>query len=371
VNALLEVDQANEYLLFFDSDGGGGYQLPLKGLKVDVKTAAPQAKAASAYGHRSLSDMCRMSMAVARQRLDVFFSPTVFGYFPLFGDFRKIVTIHDAIATLRPDLIFPTKWGQTRWRLKVWLALRQADQVVTVSKHARRDISRCYGLREETIDIIPDFASDIFRPPEARSRSQAVVLQSYGVAAPYVLYVGGFGPHKNVAGLIDSFATIANLPEFVALSLVLVGERVTETFYSTGEALDGLVARLNLSGRIHFLGFRPDDQLAALYQGAEVLVLPSFHEGFGLPAIEAAACGTPVIATRESPLGEVLGGAVELVDPTRADELAGAMKAVLGHPDKLSAMREAALRSQVPNGWQSAAARAILIFVDKAVPDPG
>jgi glycosyltransferase involved in cell wall biosynthesis len=367
VNALLEIDPANQYILFFDGGGGGGYPVPSEGRQVVVKTAALQAKAASAYGHRSLADMCRMSMAAACQKLDVFFSPTVFGYFPLFGHFRKVVTIHDAIATLHPGLIFPTRSGQVRWRLKVWLALRQADRVVTVSKHARHDISRCFGLSEETIAIIPDCASDIFRPPEVRSHAQALVMQSYGVATPYVLYVGGFGPHKNVAGLIDSFAMMADLPEFSALSLVLVGERVAETFYSTAAALDGLVGSHNLSGRIHFLGFRPDDELATLYQGAEVLVLPSFREGFGLPGIEAAACGTPIIATRESPLGEVLGDAVRLIDPTGPGELLAAMKAVVGDPDKLSRMREAALRNRTPNGWQSAAAHAVLIFADKAV----
>lgn len=366
VNALLAVDQANEYILFLDSYRAGGYELPSRGRQVVVRTAAPQSKAANAYGYRSVADMCRMSLAVAREKPDIFFSPTVFGYFPLFGNFRKIVTIHDAIAELHPDLIFPTRLGRARWRLKVWLALRQADRVVTVSEHARRDISRWFGLREEAIAIIPDCVSDIFRPPSARSHAQALVKKAHGVAAPYILYVGGFGPHKNVASLINSFAAMANLPEFSALSLVLVGDRVSETFYSTGAELDGLVERHNLSERVCFLDFRPDEELVTLYQGAEVLVLPSFREGFGLPGSEAAACGTPVIATRESPLGEVLGDAVELIDPSGPGDVLRAMKAVLGNPYKLSRMREAALRRRELKGWESAAAQAMLVFADEA-----
>jgi glycosyltransferase involved in cell wall biosynthesis len=365
VNAVLSIDRVNEYVLFLDGDAGGDYELPPTARKVIVNTGVPQAKAASAYGYRSVADMCRMSLAVSREQLDVFFSPSVFGYFPLFGNFRKIVTIHDAISELHPEMIFPTKSGRARWRLKVWLALRQADLVVTVSEHARRDLSRYFGLREETIGIIPDCASEIFCPPGSRSQSQAIVHHAYGVAAPYILYVGGFGPHKNVAGLIEAFAAMARLQQFAKLSLVLVGERVAETFYSVDAELDALVERRNLMPRVQFLNFRPDEELVALYQGAELLVLPSFREGYGLPAIEAAACGTPAIATRESPLGEVLGDAVELIDPSNASDLLRAMTDVLGDPCRLSRMREAALVRPGRRGWQTAAAAALAIFTDK------
>jgi glycosyltransferase involved in cell wall biosynthesis len=348
-----------------DRDRGAGYSLPERARQIVIDTNAAQAKAASASGRRSTTDILRMSAAVSRENLTLFFVPTVFSYFPLFGKFRKIVTIHDAIAELHPNLIFPNWPERARWRAKVWLASHQADRIVTVSEHARRDISRHFHLPEQSIGIVPDCASEIFRPPDSRSRAQERALSIYGVTSPYVLHVGGFGPHKNVGALIECFAALVREPQFASLSLILIGDRVNETFYSEDRELEQLTVRLQIGSRVRFLGFVPDEALVTLYQAAEVLVLPSFSEGYGLPGIEAAACGTPVIVTSESPLAELLDGAAEVIDPSDNNSLASAIRAVVGDQKKLLQMRQAAATNCELSGWRPAARRALDIFSEE------
>jgi glycosyltransferase involved in cell wall biosynthesis len=361
IRALLEIDAANDYVLFFDSHCA---DRPTRGRHVLVPTSQPQVEAASAEGRRSIPDLWRMTMAVAREPLDLFFCPSVYSYFPLLGRWPKVITVHDTIAETYPNLIFRTASTRLFWNAKLWLAIRQADRVVTVSDYARRDLSRTFGIAAERIGIIADAPDEIFRPPASTEEARQAVHERHGLAAPYLLYVGGFGPHKNLRALIDSFAVIAGDPRHAAVSLALVGKREGDAFYSTVGDLDRQIDRLGLASRVRFLGFVPDEDLVRLYQAAEALVLPSLKEGFGLPGIEAMSCATPVLATRESALPEVLGDAGILIDPREPRELTAALEAILADPDRRARLRLAARERAGLFGWKRSAEQALAIFAE-------
>jgi alpha-1,3-rhamnosyl/mannosyltransferase len=361
VRALLEIDASNEYVLFFDSPYP---DRPSRARSVLVPTSRRQVEAASAESRRSIPDLLRMTAAVAREPLDLFFCPSVYSYFPLLGRWPKVVTVHDAIAETYPSLIFGTRSSRWFWNAKLWLAIRQADRVVTVSEYARRDVSRVFRIPSERIGIIADAPDEIFRPPESIDDARRAVLERHGLAAPYLLYVGGFGPHKNLRTLIDSFAVVARNPRNASLSLALVGEREGDPFYSTLGDLDRQIATLGLAARVRFLGFVPDGDLVRLYQAAEALVLPSFKEGFGLPGIEAMSCGTPVVATRESALPGLLGDAGIAIDPHEPRELTAALEELLADAARAARLRRAARERAGLFGWKRSAEQALAIFAE-------
>ena len=134
-------------------------------------------------------------------------------------------------------------------------------------------------------------------------------------------YVGGFGPHKNLERLVRVFATLSRLPEFDDVRLVMVGEFAREVFHRHFGAIRALVAELGIDDRVIFTGYLPDEELVVLLNRSTVLVLPSLMEGFGLPAVEAAACGCPVVATTASPLPDVLGEGGLYTDPGSTEQL--------------------------------------------------
>jgi glycosyltransferase involved in cell wall biosynthesis len=363
VRALLEIDRQNEYVLFFDSGGCGGFEPPPPTVRrVVVPTSRPATAAAAAESRRSLRDLLRMSLAVSREPLDLFFCPTVYGYFPLLGRWPKVIAVHDAIADTHPELVFPRRRHRWFWNAKVRLALFQADRIVTVSAHARRDVSRAFGIPEERIAVVYDAADDLFRPPASRDSARERARQRFGIRGRYLLTVGGFGPHKNLRMLLEAFANLARDPAFADLDWLLAGEHAADSFHSVYGELRREAIQRRLESRVRFLGFVPDPDLVLLYQAAEVLVLPSIREGFGLPGLEATCCGTPVVATRESALPEILGEAGIFFDPLDRAALEASLRAVLGDSGRAERMRRAAREVFGRSTWRHSAAEALAVF---------
>jgi glycosyltransferase involved in cell wall biosynthesis len=174
-----------------------------------------------------------------------------------------------------------------------------------------------------------------------------------------VVYVGGFSPHKNVDMLVRVFDRIRRDVRFDDVRLYLVGDHEQESFVSAYPDLVRLVDALGLGARVTFTGFLPDDDLVVLLNLASVLALPSLTEGFGLPAIEAAACGCPVVATTESPLSSVLGKAGRFVDPRDESALERALRDVLGSRDLRQTMSAAGVDAAGRLSWPAAARRLV------------
>ena len=362
VKAIVAFDSSHEYVLFFDSSYARCRGVPPGARHVVVPTVVAQDEALSVDGRRTVTDMRRLATAIGRAGLDVFFCPSVDSYVPVPGASRVVVAVHDTIPEEYGPLMLPSAPARWRRRLKVAVALTQADRVVTGSPYMRRAVTRVFGLRPERVDVIPYGAEAIFRPAEDPSAVRRRVAAGCGFSAPYLLHVGGFGPNKNLVRLVTAFGRLAEREGAADAHLVFVGRRDDDAVYAEHAALDAAVAATGRARRIHFLGHQPDDRLCELYQAAAAVVVPSLSEGYGLPALESVRCGTPAVVTRVSPLPELLGDAALPVDPLDDTALGEALAAVLADTRKLGCLRSAAVAHAGRFTWEEAARTALPIL---------
>ena len=355
LRALIRRDSGNQYVLFFDSAEGLD-DVP-ENAEVHIVAARSQAAvAASANGRRSLGDMWRMSRALCSAAPDVVLFPTVYSYVPVPTTPRKIVMIHDVIAETYPHLTLPRASARWFWRVKVALGRMQADAIVTVSEYSRRGIIRHFGTSPDRVFVAGEAGDPAFRILGSPEWTPALRAAGLAAGKRMIVYVGGFGPHKNLDALVDAFAGLASREAFGDVQLVMVGEYRKEVFHSEYAALAERIRTAGLTGRVIFTGYLADEDLVHLLNLSAVLVLPSLMEGFGLPAVEAAACGCPVIATTESPLPELLGAGGIFIDP-RGQALRGALERVLSSEELRRTMGQAGAEAAARLTWEAAAAR--------------
>lgn len=369
VNAMLDVDPSHEYILFLDAASAIEAQdLPStsRAQLVTIRTGVSAARAAAADGSRSLADLWRMRAAVKawNGRLDVLYFPADYSYFPVSTSAKVVVTKHDMIDRRVPELLFPSWRSRLLWEAKVQLAMRRADLVFTVSETSRRDIMNAFAFGPQRVRVISDAVDPAFTPT-ANDARRADVLARFGIAADerFVLYVGGISPHKNLITLVQAYRQWAQRDAGRHdVSLVLVGDYESDVFHSSYQSLKAVVDDAHLASRIRFAGFVPDADLGDLYSAADVLVLPSLYEGFGLPVLESMACGTPVIASNAGALPEVVGDAGVLFDPHRPDQLADALGRVLSDEGFRKDLARRGLRRAADFSWKASARAALAAF---------
>jgi glycosyltransferase involved in cell wall biosynthesis len=353
LGALVRLDQANEYTLFFDSKRLTSP--PPEGCCVRyVDSGVPASEAASASGQRSLVDMWRVSQALSAGRFDTLVFPTVYTYVPSFSPAKKIVFLHDVIAETFPELTLPRWSARQFWRAKVAAARFQADAIVTVSDYSKRRLSSHFGTRPDKIHVVGEAPDPVFRVLPNVSLTPKLAACGIREDTQKVVYLGGFGPHKNVPALLEAFAGITRRYPEPGIQLVLVGEYQKEVFYSGYDDLQSVIGKLGIKERTLFTGYLPDEDVAILLNLSDALVLPSLMEGYGLPAVEAAACGCPVIATTESPLAELLGDGAIAVTPDSA-AVGAALERVLTSGPLRSRMRSAGIQAVQKLTWEAAA----------------
>jgi glycosyltransferase involved in cell wall biosynthesis len=289
------------------------------------------------------------------EELDVLLFPTVYSYVPVFSRAKKIVIIHDIIAEKYPQLTLPTAASRFFWRAKAALARWQADAIATVSDYSREGILRHFGLAPDRVFVVSEASDPIFRVLERAEPTER--LCSHGITAGQrlITYLGGFSPHKNLETLVAVFADLASRKEFSDVRLVMAGETEREVFHNYFQEIKAQVEKLDVSDRVIFTGYLRDEEIVTLLNLSTVLVLPSLIEGFGLPAIEAAACGCPVIATSASPLPGLLGEAAIFIDPLKSKELATALDRVLTSAELRCRMREGGTAAARRLTWEAAA----------------
>jgi glycosyltransferase involved in cell wall biosynthesis len=358
--ALAEADYAHEFVVFVDRPSDPAVHVPERFERVVVDVGEAPSRAAAAAGRRRLGDMLAMGRAVARAGLDLMYFPATYSFFPVWDVLRVVVTMHDTLALAHPELVFSNWKGRLAWKVKEHAAARWADRIVTVSESARRDLLAWFRLPEHKVALMTEGPDAVFRPL-ADSPGSAAVLERYGVrpGARYLLYVGGLSPHKNLPRLIEAFARGAPAD----VRLVLVGD-TGDVFLTHVPALREAVARFGLGDRVVFTGFVPDDELVHLYNRAYALLQPSLMEGFGLPPVEAMACGIPVLSSTAGSLPEVVGGAGVFFDPTDVDAMAGAIGRLLADPAERDRLAGAALERAAHFTWAEAARRLLACFDD-------
>lgn len=360
VAAMVALAPDDQFVCFLDTSSAAKFRLDAPNLRtVIVPLEESPAVAASAAGHRRILDMLRMNRAVAREPLDVFFSPSVYTYFPLPRTLPAVVTIHDAIPERFPNLTFPSVGARIRWWMKVRLALFQARLILTVSDTAARDIARTHRISPDRLRVALEAPSDAYRPSENSDVAAAAERAGLPSGARWFIYVGGFNPHKNVPAITHAHAALARELGDLAPYLLLVGTLDRDVFHGAASTAHQAVAVSGSGSLVKWTGFVGDAELRHLQSGALALILVSESEGFGLPAVEAAACGTPVIATTESPLPDLLAGGGIFIRPGDDAALLSAMRKMATNESARQRFGSTALARARTLTWERGASAAL------------
>lgn len=227
-----------------------------------------------------------------------------------------VVTVHDISFEFFPEYFHPLQ--RARMRLLIPLSARRAAQVITISEYSRRTLIERYGLAEDRVTVTPLGVSPSFRVIEKDLAARATAR--FGIDGPFILGVGNLQPRKNLERLLRSFAALRR-DTSCTHELVLVGQMAW-----LGHRVQEETRRLGIEAHVHQTGYVSEDELVALYNRADVFAYPSIFEGFGLPVIEAMACGTPVLTSNTSSLPEVAGDAALVVDPHDVEAIAEGLR---------------------------------------------
>jgi glycosyltransferase involved in cell wall biosynthesis len=295
-----------------------------------------------------------LSAEIAPSRLDLFHAPDCIP--PRWGYRRLVITVHDLGFLRSPETL--TADSRRHYASNIRAAVAAADAVIADSRATRADLLERLSVSPDVVTVVPLGVDDVYRPLPAHERTP--VLARHGLDAGYVLFVGTFEPRKNVAGLCEAYACLRRLlPD--APPLVLAGHRGW-LFDATMERVN----RLGLGPHVRFLGDVPGGDLPALYGGAAVFALASHHEGFGLPVLEAMACGVPCVVSQRGSLPEVGGGVALEVDPDDPEAIAGAIARLLTDAALRDDVRRRGRERAAAFSWQRTA-RATLDVYDRVL----
>jgi glycosyltransferase involved in cell wall biosynthesis len=300
----------------------------------------------------SLAELTRFAWRLFRDRLDLFHA-THYVLPPLFQS-RAVVTIHDIIHVLYPQFL-PSRAAHLYARFMIRRALERADRIITVSYNSKRDLIDYFGVPPGRIEVIYNGVSPIFRPDVEESERRRVA-EKLRLRSPYLLFLGGEKPHKNVQNVLRAFAQ-ARRKRGLPHTLVLAGPMPKNR-----ARLDALIAALELAPSVCETGVLEEADLPGLYAGADAFLYPTLYEGFGLPVVEAMACGTPVLTSATSALQEVAGGYAYLVDPMDIDAIAGGIVVLTTDERVREDFRELGKKRALDFNWDKAAERTLEVY---------
>lgn len=310
IQALAEIDSENHYVIFHSRKDTHSY-LPEK---------------ATNFHRSNLWTPCHhkferwtLSGELSMHGLDVMHSPDFIP--PAFGARSKIITIPDINFYYNPEYLSKESrryyLGQIEW------AVREADHITTISHHTSHDLIERLGVPHDKVTTIHLAADPLYSLRQDPS-SISLTLERFALSEGFILFVGTLSPRKNISTLLNGYRLLLDQTKIDA-QLVLVGSSGWRS-----EMILEEIKNLSLTHMVSHLEGLSDDTLARLYSAAGVFVLPSYYEGFGLPAVEAMLCGCPVIASNRGALPEVVADAGLLLDPDDIDAWAGAIENVLG-----------------------------------------
>ena len=272
---------------------------------------------------------------------------------PFFRRCASVITVHDLSAHLFPE----TKtvdalryYGQTE------RAARSAEAIIAVSETTRRDLERILGVPQQRVDVIHHGVDEKYRPIDDKN-AIASFCTSKGLPDSFMLWVGSLEPRKNLACLFEALAAVGGKLPRGRQSLILVGP-MGWRFEETQKVYE----KLGLQDRVIFYGPAQEEELVLLYNAAWAFVFPSIYEGFGMPPLEAMACGTPVLAAATPALEEVLGKAALFFDPHQPDQLAEQLLRLASDAQLIAELRAAGVEQARGFRWEDAARQTLAVY---------
>lgn len=282
-------------------------------------------------------------------RHDLYFFPNFVAYPHRVG--KNVVVVHDLTFERVPQYV--DRKNVDFLKKFVPPSVAQADHVIVNSKFTRDDLIGTYRVPANKVTVVhPGIDPKFFFPRSEKER--VAVTRKYGIKKPFLLYLGTLEPRKNVPAVVRAYAALMGRKDF---NLVLAGKTgwMSEEIFRT-------VEDLGLREDVIFTGYVPDEDRPRLLSAAEVFVYPSFFEGFGMPVVEAQACGTPVITSNTTALPEAAGGAAILVDPEKVEEIAAALEQLTSSSSSREKFRKAGILNSRRFRWRESARKVIEIF---------
>lgn len=273
---------------------------------------------------------------------------------PPFCPIPVVATIHDLAFEHLPETF--TRRGSLQLKLTVRRTAQKAARIATVSEYSRQDLLRTYKLPPEKVAVTYNGVEPHFTP-QAQFNEVAEIKQQFGIARDYLLAVGSLQPRKNLVRLIRAYAKLRAESESFSPQLVIVGRKLW-----LAEEIFAEVRRQRWAEDVILTGYVSDNDLPKLYRQATAFVYPSLFEGFGLPPVEAMACGTPVITSDVSSLPEVTGRAALLIDPKNQTSIESALLQIMRDQELRAEMRERGIEQAKKFTWQAAAEKTLQLY---------
>jgi glycosyltransferase involved in cell wall biosynthesis len=276
---------------------------------------------------------------------------------PLRSPAPLIVTIHDLTTLIVPQ--YRQSLAARLYNALITAAAHGADHIITDSAASRTDIRERLRIPGDKVTTIYLAAGPQYRPGE-NSLLDMAVLRKYNLPDFYILYLGGYEIHKNIVTLLRAYTYVAQaLGE--DYPLVLAGKK-PEKVSAHFPDYDGTIEQLGLTGRVQWIGYVDEDDKPALYRNAALFVFPSRHEGFGLPVLEAMACGTPVVTSHSSSLPEIVGDAGFALDPDDERQMAGSIIAGVIQENLAAEMRQKGLAQATQFSWEKTVMETLAVY---------
>jgi glycosyltransferase involved in cell wall biosynthesis len=343
MRGVLEIENEFEYFVYTDTpgevaSGGAGHRnLTLKGLP-------------SRWGRFNL--LAGFPACAYRDGLSLFHSQYVL---PVHLPCKSVLTIHDILFEKYPQF-FP-KFHGGLMKYFVPLSAKRADRIISVSEFTKREICEHYGIAYDKVTVIHEGASDSFAPIKDRNLMLRR-LKKYQIRTKYLLFVGRIEPRKNIVGVLKAFQHLKK-EGHKELCIVIVGHQ--DRIFRERKLFTE-IEKLGLESDVLFTGGVSEEDLCALYNGAEALVYPAFAEGFGLPVVEAMASGTPVVTSNTTALQEVAGSAAILVNPHSHEEIAQAIDRLLSDESLKSELSHMGLDRARQFRWEETAQKTVEVY---------
>jgi glycosyltransferase involved in cell wall biosynthesis len=334
------MDKINRYLLFLPDENVSDLN---PGDNIDIKLISEDRK-------ENFWEEVDIPNILTNTSMDVYFVPQNGIGLPKHKACPFVITLHDVIPYKLPETVGPQYLSIYTKEVPEIIPL--CDGIITVSEFSKRDIVNTLNFPEDKIFVTHLGAEDIYFP-QNKYKCKEFVKSKYGIEDNFILYVGGFSPRKNIKGLIQAFSLIkSKLTE--PYKLVILGKK-GRSYYDYRD----LAYSLGLKEDVIFTGYVPVEELPIFYNAATIFCYPSFYEGFGLPPLEAMACGTPTVAANTTSIPEILGDDALYIDPYNIDDIAEKLL-MLTEDEKLrTAMSFKGLKRSTMYSWKKTAIQTI------------